>query len=645
MDTHIKGSGQRPEKKKNFKPWRPELGAVVNKAGCTRFKVWSPRAKKVQVCLDPWGRRETIPMQREEKGYFILESDAPPGALYYYVLDGGAERPDPASRHQPHGVHAPSRVVDTTAFSWSDAGWEGRPLEELIIYELHAGSFTPEGTFQGIINRLPYLARELGITALELMPVAQFPGERNWGYDGTYLFAPHHAYGGPEGLAALVDACHGQGLAVILDVVYNHLGPEGNYLWDFGPYFTDRYRTPWGAAVNFDGPGSDEVRRFFIENALYWVTEYHIDGLRLDAIHGIFDFSPIHILREIGEAVHRQGLALGRRIHVIAESDLNDVRVIQAVSRGGWGLDAQWSDDFHHSFHTLITGEKAGYYQDFGSLEHMAMVYEDGFTYRGQYSKYRERRHGTSARTRPGWQFVVHSQTHDQVGNRARGERLSALVPPEALKLAAGLVLTAPFVPLLFMGEEYAEKVPFLYFTSFEDQKLAQAIREGRKREFEKFHWKEEIPDPQDPNTFFRSHIELSLRNKPGHKGIFEYYKRLIRLRRSHPALTGCDRSLMRLFRCNSEPVLILERRDREGKRCCLILASFSPKKVFIRPQGPEGLWQMLLSSYQAEFESSPCGPQEFSIGSGSGALSLPPYFFGIYEKVFETEAHGHSGP
>ncbi len=620
------------QNKKNIKRWVPEIGCIVKKNGYTRFTVWAPIAKEVQVCLDPYGRREMISMEPTEKGYFVADSDASPGTIYLYVLDGETERPDPASRSQPYGVHAPSRIVDTGAFSWSDLEWKGRPLEELIIYELHTGTFTPAGTFQGIIPYLPYLSEELGITAIELMPVAQFPGERNWGYDGTYLYAPHEAYGGPEGLAALVDACHHHSLAVILDVVYNHLGPEGNYLRSFGPYFTDRYRTPWGPAINFDGSGSDEVRRFIVENALYWVTEYHIDGLRLDAIHGIFDFSPIHILRDINEAVHRQGQALGRQIHVIAESDLNDVRVIRPTSRSGFGLDAQWCDDFHHSLHTLLTGEKEGYYQDFGSLDHMAMAFKNGFVYQGQYSKFRNRCHGTSSRTRPGRQFVVSSQTHDQVGNRAGGERLSALVSPEALKLAAGLVLTAPFIPLLFMGEEYAETAPFLYFTSFEDQRLAEAVRKGRSKEFKSFHWKGEIPDPQEPSSFFRSQLNLSLRNQPDHKVILEYYKRLISLRRSHPALIGCDRSRMRLFRCGSEPVLILERREHTETSRCLILASLSPKTITIKPLEPVGSWRSLLRSYQMEFGSPPSGPEDFTIGYGNGPLSLPPYFFGVYE-------------
>jgi len=624
-------------KKKNIKKWVPEIGAVVFKKGFTRFKVWAPLADKVYVCLDPYGRRKMIAMEPTGKGYFAVESDASPGYLYVYVLDDAEERPDPASRSQPHGVHAPSRIVDTGSFSWSDTEWKGLPLEDLIIYELHTGTFTPAGTFQGIIPYLPYLSRDLGVTALELMPVSQFPGERNWGYDGTYLYAPHEAYGGPEGLAALVDACHAHGLAVILDLVYNHLGPEGNYLWGFGPYFTDRYRTPWGPAINYDGPGSDEVRRFIVENALYWATEYHIDGLRLDAVHGIFDSSPIHILREIGETVHRQGQALGRQIHVIAESDLNDVRLIRPASKGGFGLDAQWSDDFHHSLHTLLTGEKEGYYQDFGSLDDMAVAFRDGFVYHGQFSRFRNRCHGTSSRTRPGRQFVVSSQTHDQVGNRARGERLSALVPPEALKLAAGLVLTAPFIPLLFMGEEYAETAPFLYFTSFEDQKLAEAVRKGRRKEFESFRWKDDIPDPQEPSTFYRSKLNLSLRNRPDHRVILEYYKRLIRLRRSHSALIGCDRSRMRLFRCGSEPVLILERRDRSETSRCLILASFSPEPVTVKPSAPAGSWRPLLSSYQREFGSPPSGPEKFTIGYGNGPLSLPPYFFGVYEGTSGT--------
>ena len=434
--------------------WRLDLGACPEGSSSTRFRVWAPYATSVAVRLI--GReREPIPLAVSDRGYFEgTIQGAEPGARYVYVLDGKKERPDPASRFQPEGVHGPSAVVDPAAFLWTDHHWAGLPLKDFIVYELHTGTFTVDGTFQGIIARLDYLRDEVGVTAIELMPVAQFPGGRNWGYDGAYPYAPQSGYGGPQGLKALVDACHARGLAVILDVVYNHLGPEGNYLGDFGPYFTDRYRTPWGRAINYDGPDSDEVRHFILGNALYWATEFHVDALRLDAIHGIFDFSARHILRDIADAVHTQAERVGRAIHVVAESDLNDVRVIAPAQEGGNGLDAQWSDDFHHALHTLLTGERSGYYEDFGGLDQLATAMREGYVYSGQRSAHRRRRHGNSSRGRPPWQFIVCAQNHDQVGNRAFGDRLSALVPFEALKLAAASVLLAPNIPLLFMGEE-----------------------------------------------------------------------------------------------------------------------------------------------------------------------------------------------
>ena len=434
------------------------LGALYLGNNRCRFRVWAPLADTVAVhVIAP--REKLVPLRREERGYHCgVAEGVEPGSLYFYLLDGEKERPDPASRYQPQGVHGPSQVVDPRAFAWTDRCWFGPARQELIFYEIHVGTFTPAGTFDAII---PYLdeIRELGITAIELMPVAQFPGSRNWGYDGVYPFAVQNSYGGPEGLRRLVDACHRYRLAIFLDVVYNHLGPEGNYLRDFAPYFTDRYRTPWGPALNLDGPGSDEVRRFFTENALYWLTEFHLDGLRLDAIHAIFDFSARHFLEELTDVVHRQAERLGRRVYVIAESDLNDARVIRPRAVGGYGLDAQWSDDFHHSLHALLTGERNGYYQDFGTLAHMARAFRKGYTYTGQYSAYRRRRHGNSTRFCGAQQFVVFAQNHDQVGNRAGGERLGTLVSFAALKLAAGVVLLSPFLPLLFMGEEYGEKI------------------------------------------------------------------------------------------------------------------------------------------------------------------------------------------
>ncbi|MGH7823102.1 MAG: malto-oligosyltrehalose trehalohydrolase, partial [Candidatus Binatia bacterium] len=362
----------------------------------------------------------------------------------------------------------PSRIVDPGAFRWSDDAWRGVELGGLVFYELHVGTFSGAGSFDGVLERLGDLA-SLGITAIELMPVAEFPGTRNWGYDGVHPYAPHDAYGGPEGLKRLVDAAHRAGLAVVLDVVYNHLGPEGNYLAEFGPYFTDRYATPWGDAVNFDGADSDEVRRYFLDNALYWVSEFHLDGLRLDAVHAIYDFSARHILEEIADAVHALAACLGRNLHVIAESDLNDPRLVRPREQGGFALDAQWNDDFHHAVHTALTGERIGYYADFAGIDPVAKVLKDRFALDGRYSRFRRRRHGREARDLSPARFVVFTQNHDHVGNRPRGERLASLVPFEKQKLAAALLLISPYLPLVFMGEEYAESRPFLYFVSHGD--------------------------------------------------------------------------------------------------------------------------------------------------------------------------------
>lgn len=407
--------------------------------------------------------RDPVTMAPARGGWFeAVLRGLEPGARYIYILDGERKRPDPVSRAQPDGVHGPSEVVDTRAFSWKDESWRGLALRDMVIYELHVGAFTSEGTFDAVIPRLERL-RELGVTAVELMPVASFPGSWNWGYDGVALFAPQRTYGGPAGLQRLVDACHNHGLAVVLDVVYNHLGPEGNHLTEFGPYFTDRYTTPWGQAINYDGEDARPVRDFIIANALYWVREYHIDSLRLDAIHGIFDASPLHILRELNDSAQRLARRIGRIVSVVAESDLNDRRVIDPVRKKGYGLAGQWSDDFHHCVHTLLTGEQNGYYADFGSLKQLAKAYTDGFVYDGQYSSLRGRAHGTPTRDISAERFIVYAQNHDQVGNRARGERLYSLVDFDALKLAAAAILLSPYVPLLFMGEEYGERTPFLF--------------------------------------------------------------------------------------------------------------------------------------------------------------------------------------
>jgi maltooligosyltrehalose trehalohydrolase len=506
-------------------------------------------------------------MQQDGDGYWRLEADGvAPGSRYRYRLDGEVLRPDPASHLQPEGVHGPSEVVDHRSFQWTDQDFQTPTFDRLIFYELHVGTCSPEGTFAGIEKRLDRLA-ELGVNALELMPVAAFPGQRNWGYDGVYPFAVQHSYGGPEQLKRLVDACHRRGLAVVLDVVYNHLGPEGNYLRDFGPYFTDTYHTPWGEAINFDGPHSDEVRRYFLENARHWFSRYRIDALRLDAVHAIYDFSAHPFLLELEQAVESWSRELGRPLYLIAESDLNDARLIRDPQFGGFGLRAQWSDDFHHAIHAYLTGERNGYYRDFGEFSDIVKAMQDGFVYDWRYSKYRKRRHGSSCKDQPPDRLVVCIQNHDQVGNRMRGERLTSLVSFQAFKLACAILLLGPNVPLLFMGQEHGEEAPFQYFVSHGDPELVEAVRRGRRREFRSFSWAGELPDPQDPETFLRSKLSGPCDPKPGTREVLlAFHRELIRLRwrivpTGQPPTVTC---------VPDQPVLILRYPGSRGEFLCL---------------------------------------------------------------------------
>ena len=505
------------------------LGAVTLGGGRCRFTVWAPHAKRVEVRL---GERIEA-LEAGERGYHAaLIEDVSPGDRYAFVLDGGPERADPASRWQPDGQHGPSAIVDAGAFRWTDQGFAAPALRDLVIYEMHVGTFTPEGTFDSAIRHFREL-REIGVNAIEPLPIAQFPGARNWGYDGVLAWAAQDTYGGPEGLRRFVDAAHAEGIAVLLDVVYNHFGPEGNYLPEFGPYLTDRYQTPWGAAVNFDGPESDEVRRYFIESALMWLRECHVDGFRLDAVHAIIDRSARPFLVELNEAVHAEARRLRRAAIVIAESDQNDAAVIAPAAERGLGFDATWSDDFHHSVHALLTGERTGYYRDFGGVEQLAAALGRGWTYAGQYSAFRRRRHGNDPGGAPAERFVVAVQNHDQVGNRARGDRLTTLVDHDRLKVAAAALLLSPFTPMLFMGEEYGETRPFQYFTSHSDPALIEAVRSGRREEFKEFAWQGEVPDPQAEPTF-----RASILDRGGGRGeIRLLYEELLALRAALPAL------------------------------------------------------------------------------------------------------------
>jgi malto-oligosyltrehalose trehalohydrolase len=523
-----------------------------------RYEVWAPDAEtaEVEACgvrhpMSPAGR----PGWWEAKAKAKAE-----GEDYGFVLDGAGPLPDPRSPWQPDGVHGLSRAYDHGRFAWTDGDWRGRPLTGSVLYELHVGTFTPEGTFDAAIERLGHLV-DLGVDAVELMPVAAFPGRHGWGYDGVHLWAVHEPYGGPDGLKRFVDACHRRGLAVVLDVVYNHLGPSGNYLGRYGPYFTDAYNTPWGQAVNLDRPGSDEVRAFIVENALMWLRDYHVDGLRLDAVHALEDHRAVHVLEELAAAVAELRARTGRELFLIAESDLNAPRLVTSREAGGYGLDAQWSDDFHHALHAALTGERQGYYCDFGSLGALAKTLTRVFFHDGTWSTFRGRSHGREVDTLrvPGHRFLGFLQNHDQVGNRAVGDRISAGLSPGLLKVGAGLLLTAPFTPMLFMGEEWGARTPWRYFTDHEEPELARAVSEGRRREFTSHGWTaEDVPDPQDPETHRSSVLDWTEQERPGHRELLEWHRALIALRRAWPELT--DARLTEVAVEHDETSLVMRR-------------------------------------------------------------------------------------
>ena len=602
------------------------LGAHPTGEEDCEFLVWAPLARKVELQIETSERR-LEPMDACADGYFGCRvRGVPPGSTYLYRLDDSKIRPDPASRSQPQGVHHPSEVV-SAKFDWEDSNWKGVPLVDLVLYEIHTGTFTPEGTFKAIIPRLAAL-KKLGVNMIELMPVAQFPGSRNWGYDGVHPFAVQNSYGGPRSLRTLVNACHREGLGVVLDVVYNHLGPEGNYLRDFGPYFTDRYKTPWGEAINFDGPSSDHVRRFFIENALYWISDFHVDALRLDAIHAIVDNSAVPFLEELAQKVQSLAARLGRTVHVIAESDLNDSRIVHPREVGGFGCDAQWNDDFHHAVHALLTGERVGYYEDFGSASQIATACTSGYVYSGQYSAYRQRRFGNSSCDVPARRFVVFSQNHDQVGNRAKGDRLSAIVGFEKLKLAAGVVLLSPFVPLLFMGEEYGETAPFQYFVSHADQSLIDAVRKGRTDEFARFGWQGEIPDPQSVETFERSRLNWSLLDTGKHQILREFYAALLGFRRSVPSLSNLSKEHTRASVCAGSS-LILERWC--GADRILVAFNFGEQPVHVCTLPAGKSWRKLIDSAGTRWAGAgSTSPESFS---SEEAINIPTLSFSLFRN------------
>jgi len=590
-------------------------GARPRDDNTTDFRVWAPLADSVAVEVLDAG--EPIPLEGVGEGWFSGLVSCGPGARYRYVLDGGTPLPDPASRFQPDGVHGPSGVVDLEVHAWNDEGFRPVPLSEAALYELHVGTVTRGGTFASAVAALDDLAR-LRVTAVEVMPVAQFPGARNWGYDGVFPFAVQNSYGGPAAFQAFVDACHERGLAVVLDVVYNHLGPEGNVLPAFGPYLTDRYRTPWGPAVNLDGPDSDDVRSYFIDNALQWFVDFHVDGLRLDAVHELIDRSARPFLAELASATQEYEERTGRAAWLIAESADNDPRVVSAQAVGGLGLDAQWNDDFHHAVHVALTGERSGYYGDYAGPSDVARAMDQGFVYQGQHSKFRRRRHGAPSSSLQPSRFVQFVQNHDQVGNRAGGERLSALVKPEQVRLAAALVALAPGVPLIFMGEEYAESAPFAYFVDHGDPALIEAVRRGRAEE----HGRSEVDvlDPADPATFERCILDDQLRLEPGHRDVWLLYQSLLALRSAEPALRRSQRTwttahaegaVVRLIRSHAQTTVV-----------ALFNLGGSDAAGVLPDQNAGVLWEELLATSHPTDARVELAPWQFRLFRSAGRPS-----------------------
>jgi maltooligosyltrehalose trehalohydrolase len=602
-------------------------GPVLRDNICV-FNVWAPEKDRMRLLLlDP--EEKEIEMERVSGGYFTTTVEGLTDGVRYLLIPGDADSryPDPASQHQPEGVLGPSAVVDHTSYEWRDAAWRGIPFKDLVFYELHVGTFTSEGTFDAVISRLDDLA-DTGINAIELMPVAQFPGGRNWGYDGVFPFAPQNTYGGPTGLKRLVDACHARGIAVFLDVVYNHLGPEGNCLRHFGPYFTDKYATPWGEALNFDGEWSDGVREYFCANAAYWCKEYHMDGLRFDAIHAIFDQGAVPFLQLVNRRMTALAERLGRPLYMIAESDLNDPRVVVGPELNGLGFRAQWLDDFHHALYTLLDDSGQAHFKDFGSINQLIKAYTDGFVHSGEFVSFRKRRHGASSAAVPGDRFLAFIQNHDQIGNRVLGDRISSLTDEPRCRLAAAAVLLAPYLPLLFMGEEYAEDAPFCYFVSHSGEELIRAVQEGRKREFS-HHLRpgQNFPDPQDEQTFERSKLCWEKRSEGRHARTLNWYARLLRLRRELPALTCYERNSLRAWPVHDKAFALL-RSDEAGTPGVLALFNFSTSPIPCLPPAVASGWRKVLDSTASEVASETADRQVPDIPDycpDSKSLLLPP--------------------
>ncbi len=581
------------------------IGINFNKEGLAEARIWSPNANSVEIVIPG----EKISCSKEEYGYWFASSEQiKPGTEYLVSVDGKKPLPDPASLFQPNGVHDVSRAINLGSFEWTDSGWKNFPLGSYIIYELHTGTFSHQQNFDGIISKLDYLV-DLGVNAIEIMPVGQFPGSRNWGYDGVYPFAVQNSYGGPHKLQELVNACHAKGIAVVLDVIYNHLGPEGNYLNEFGPYFTDKYNTPWGKALNFDDAWCDGVRHYFIENALMWFRDFHIDALRMDATHAIKDFSPVHIMKEIRQHVDKLSEMTGKPHYLIAEMDLNDPVFINPVSEGGYGADAQWIDEFHHALRVSSGQAREGYYADFDGVEHLAKSYNDAYVFDGQFSPHRKKIFGAKTNN-PGHQFVVFSQNHDHVGNRMLGERTSTLVSTGMCRLLAGAVMVAPYVPMLFMGEEWAETNPFFFFISHTDEKLAALVNKGLKEEFSSFNWSAEPPDPRLVETFGRSMLNWKWQDVREQQQMFDWYRKLINVRKTNPAVGSTDRAGTTARADRENKIVVVEKSAGSQDAYCILNFSTSEQKVNLPGEG----WQLILDSASYESESSSADRKENGI-------------------------------
>ena len=604
------------------------IGVNFNKEGLAEVVLWAPDAEQAAILLTEENRH--INLEKSAYGYWRATTyEISEGTLYKFSLNNGDAYPDPASLSQPQGVHGPSQAVNVQTFDWNDEAWNNLPLEEYIVYELHTGTFSESGDFAGVEEKLDHL-KTLGITAIEIMPVAQFPGNRNWGYDGVYPFAVQSSYGGAEMLKQLVNACHQKGIAVVLDVVYNHLGPEGNYFGLYGPYFTNKYNTPWGNAINFDDAHCDAVRTYFIENALMWFRDFHIDALRLDAVHAIKDFSAVHILREIKSYTDQLMQATGKQHYLIVELDLNDTRFINSVDQNGYGMDAQWIDEFHHALRVTAGGDRHGYYEDFTGIQHLAKAYRDAYVYDGQYSPHRNKKFGIRAEHNAGKQFIVFSQNHDQVGNRMMGERTSTLTSFEMQKLMAGAVFISPYLPMLFMGEEWSEPNPFLYFVSHTDPELAEAVRKGRKAEFAAFHAQGEAPDPVSEQTFLNSKLQWKLLDQEPHQTMLKYYQQLIAVRKSQPALRTPDRKGVEVDVDEANETLILYRRSSEQEIICLL--NFSKQEQTMQPR-IQGEWKKLFDSADLMWRGPKAATDSLAAGNN---FNVQPESIIIYtNKIF----------